>query len=88
MELLDKVIYVIGTAVASLITYVIGVRKRQLENEADKLSNLEKSLNIYQLMIDDMGKKIESLTKKIEHLEGTVERLYKENKELKRKTNV
>lgn len=86
MELIEKVIYVIGTAGASFITYFMGVRKRQLENESDKLSNLEKSLNIYQLMIDDMGKKIEALTKKIEHLEATVERLYKENKELKKKT--
>ena len=86
MELIEKVIYILGTAGASFITYFMGVRKRQLENESDKLTNLEKSLGIYQLMIDDMGKKIESLTKKIDHLETTIERLYQENKELKKKT--
>ena len=88
MELLDKIIYVLGTAGASFVTYFMGVRKRQLENESDKLSNLEKSLGIYQLMIDDMGKKIEALTKKIDELETTIERLYKENKELKQKRSV
>jgi prefoldin subunit 5 len=63
----------------------MGTRKRQLEYESVKLTNLEKSLSIYQVMIQDMSTKIEQLTKKIDELESTVERLYKENKQLKQK---
>ena len=88
MELMDKILYIISTAGVSFVTYFMGARKRQLEYESTKLVNLEKSLGIYQVMINDMSVKIEALTKKIDELESTIERLYKENKELKRKTNV
>lgn len=85
MEWLDKIIYLVSTAGVSMITYLMGTRKRQLDYESVKLSNLEKSLSIYQVMIQDMSSKIEQLTKKIDELETTVERLYKENKQLKQK---
>lgn len=85
MEMMDKILYVVSTAGVSMITYLMGTRKRQLEYESVKLANLEKSLNLYQSMINDMSLKIEQLTKKIDELESTVERLYKENKQLKSK---
>jgi peptidoglycan hydrolase CwlO-like protein len=85
MEMSDKIIYILSTVGVSFITYLFGARKRSLEYESAKLSNLEKSLEIYQTMINDMSDKIEMLTMKIEELEATVERLYKENKQLKQK---
>lgn len=86
--MMDKILYIVSTAGVSFVTYMMGTRKRQLEYESVKLTNLEKSLNLYQAMINDMSLKIEQLTKKIDELESTVERLYKENKQLKQKTNV
>lgn len=81
----DKIIYILSTVGVSFITYLFGARKRSADYESVKLENLEKSLKLYQNMINDMSDKIEALTKKIEELENTVERLYKENKQLKQK---
>ena len=85
MENIDKIIYVLVTSGVSLLTYFMGKRKRDVEIENVQLSNMEKSLGIYQRMIDDMSKKIDEMSAKIDELERTIESLYKENKQLKSK---
>lgn len=84
--MLEKVLYIATTLIVSVITYMMGSRKRDVEIENTKLDNLEKSLKIYQTMINDMSDKIVELTGKIEVLESHIEKLVEENKRLKRKT--
>jgi peptidoglycan hydrolase CwlO-like protein len=82
---LEKLLYVGSTVAVSLVTYLMGKRKQEAETDSTTLSNLEKSLEIYQLMINDMSIKIDALTKKINELELTIDKLYQENKVLKQK---
>jgi peptidoglycan hydrolase CwlO-like protein len=85
MENIDKIIYVLVTSAVSFLTYLMGKRKRDVEVENIQLQNMEKSLGIYQRMIDDMSQKIDEMSAKIDELEKTIESLYKENKQLKSK---
>ena len=71
------------TVVTTLIGYFVGYRKSKNEIEGGRLENLEKSLTIYQLMIDDLSKKVEELSSHIVRLEATIDALRKENNKLK-----
>ncbi len=82
--MLEKVLYIGTTLIVSVVTYLLGSRKRDVDIENTKLDNLEKSLKIYQTMINDMSTKIVELTDKIDLLEGHIEKLMEENKKLKR----
>lgn len=82
---LEKILYVASTVAVSLVTYFMGKKKQEAETDSTTLENLDKSLLIYQKMINDMSIKIDELTKKIDDLETTVEKLMKENKQLKSK---
>ena len=84
---LEKILYVASTVAVSLVTYFMGKKKQEAETDSTTLENLDKSLLIYQKMINDMSIKIDELTKKIDDLETTVEKLMKENKQLKSKLN-
>lgn len=74
---------IIMSVVTSLIGYFVGYRKSKNEIEGGRLENLEKSLTIYQVMIDDLSKKVEDLTLHIVRLEATIDALRKENNKLK-----
>ena len=74
---------IVMTVVTTLIGYFVGYRKSKNEVEGGRLENLEKSLTIYQTLIDDLSKKVEELTIHIVRLEATIDSLKKENKKLK-----
>ena len=74
---------IILTIVTSAIGYFIGYRKSKNEIEGGRLENLEKSIKIYQVIIDDLGKKVEELTAHIVRLESTIDSLKQENNKLK-----
>jgi|LakMenE01Jun11ns_1017448.scaffolds.fasta_scaffold9598289_1 peptidoglycan hydrolase CwlO-like protein len=81
---MNEYIYqIIGAIATTVIGYVAGFRKSKNEIEGGRLENLEKSLTIYQLMIDDLSKKVEDLSTHIVRLEQTIESLKQENKKLK-----
>ena len=75
---------IILTVVTTLIGYFVGYRKSQNEVEGGRLENLEKSIRIYQVVIDDLSKQIEELTTHIVRLESTIDSLKKENNKLKK----
>ena len=77
---------IIITIVTTLLGYFVGYKKSKNEIEGGRLENLEKSIQIYQVIIDDLGKKVEELTSHIVRLETTIDSLKKENKELKNHT--
>jgi predicted RNase H-like nuclease (RuvC/YqgF family) len=74
---------IILTVVTTLIGYFVGYRKSQNEVEGGRLENLEKSIRIYQVVIDDLSKKVEELTTHIVRLELTIDSLKQENQKLK-----
>lgn len=84
-SIIEKVLYVGSTVIVSFVTFLMGKKKQAAETDSTTLQNLEKSLLIYQRMIDDMGNKIDELTVKIDELESHLDRLIIENKQLKRK---
>ena len=75
---------IILTIVTTLIGYFVGYKKSQNEIEGGRLENLEKSIRIYQVVIDDLSKKVEELTGHIVRLEATIDSLKKENQKLKK----
>jgi peptidoglycan hydrolase CwlO-like protein len=81
MNMIEQIIL---TVVTTLIGYFVGYRKSQNEVEGGRLENLEKSIRIYQVVIDDLSKKIEELTTHIVRLEATIDSLKKENNKLKK----
>jgi len=79
---------IIMTVVTTLIGYFVGYRKSKNEIEGGRLDNMEKSIHVYQVIIDDLSKKIEELTSHIVRLEVTIDSLKKENKQLKTKSSI
>ena len=79
---------IILTVVTTLIGYFVGYRKSKNEIEGGRLENLEKSIRIYQVVIDDLSKKVEELTGHIVRLEETIDSLRQENKKLKNKSSI
>lgn len=75
---------IIITIVTTLIGYFVGYKKSKNEIEGGRLENLEKSIKIYQVVIDDLSKKVEELTSHIVRLEATIDSLKQENNKLKR----
>jgi regulator of replication initiation timing len=61
-------------------------------NNADlcgkRLDELEKSIGVYNTIINDMSSKIEGLTSEIGKLEIKIQELIKENKHLKKQNNI
>jgi len=79
---------IILTIVTTLIGYFVGYRKSKNEIEGGRLENLEKSIRIYQVVIDDLSKKVEELTSHIVRLETTIDSLKMENNKLKNKNSL
>jgi predicted RNase H-like nuclease (RuvC/YqgF family) len=74
---------IIMAVVTTAIGYVAGYKKNQNEIEGGRLDNLEKSIHVYQIVIDDLSKKVEELTAHIVRLEATIDSLKQENNKLK-----
>jgi hypothetical protein len=79
----DILLQILLSAGTSLIGYVLGYRKSKNEIEGGRLENLEKSLTIYQTLIDDLSRKVEDLSTHIVRLELTIDSLKQENRKLK-----
>lgn len=79
---------IIMTVITTIIGYVVGYRKSKNEVEGGRLENLEKSIRIYQVVIDDLSKKVEELTSHIVRLESTIDNLRQENKKLRNKNSL
>lgn len=84
----DVLLQIFLAAGTSIIGYVLGYRKSKNEIEGGRLENLEKSLSIYQTIIDNLTTKVEDLSVQIIKLEGMVDSLKKENRQLKNKGTI
>jgi predicted RNase H-like nuclease (RuvC/YqgF family) len=84
----DVLLQIFLAAGTSIIGYILGYRKQNVDLQSSRLDSLEKSINVYNLIIDDMAKKIETLTTEVAGLERRIEELMDENKKLKNKSSI
>ena len=76
---------IIISIITAGVGYIFGYKKNKADIEGSQLDNLEKSIRIYQVVIDDLSKKVEELSIHIVRLEATIDSLKQENKRLKSK---
>jgi len=84
----DVLLQIFLAAGTSIIGYILGYRKQNVDLQSSRLDSLEKSINVYNLIIDDMARKIETLTTEVTALERRIEELMQENKKLKNKSSI
>lgn len=84
----DVLLQIFLAAGTSIIGYILGYRKQNVDLQSSRLDSLEKSINVYNVIIDDMAKKIETLTTEVTALERRIEELMDENKRLKNKSSI
>jgi uncharacterized coiled-coil protein SlyX len=84
----DILVIVIPSIISAFTGWFIGYRKQNIDLCSDRLDELEKSIRVYNVIIDDMSKKIEELTGHIAQLEDKIKNLISENKHLKRKNGL
>jgi len=81
---MEPLYQIVLTSITGFLTFLLGLRKGKAETEGVLLQNLEKSIQIYQVIVDDMKEQIKDLNGKIDDLENKLEHLVQENAELKR----
>ena len=79
----ENLITFISSTVTGVVSYIIGNKRAKKELENQTLVNMEKSIEIYNTIIEDLKGEIESLLKKVDELEKKIDNLKKENDELK-----
>jgi hypothetical protein len=79
----ESIILLVSNALTAAAAWFVSRKKQQAETDNQTLKNLELSISLYQEIIQDLKKEIESLNIKIQSLETKMDDLYKENKELK-----
>ena len=82
MNIDSTVITVLSTAIAGVTSWFIGVRKTRKELESMSLNNIEKSIEIYAVIIDNLKDEVKEMMIKIDVLEDKIDALTKENIEL------
>ena len=82
MNIDSTVLTVISTAVAAVTSWFVGVRKTRKELESMSLNNIEKSIEIYAVIIDNLKDEVKEMMLKIDVLEDKIDALTKENFEL------
>jgi len=81
----DTILLFLSNALTGIAAWFVGKRKTNAETDNLVLSNLEKSMSIYQDLIKNLKEEIHQLNQKITELELKVDMLMKENRELKSK---
>jgi peptidoglycan hydrolase CwlO-like protein len=80
----ETIILLISNVLTGIAAWFVGKRRVNAETDNQVLKNLELSINLYREIITDLKNEIESLNLKIQELEGKVDKLYDENKKLKK----
>lgn len=84
----DVLLQILLAAGTGLVGFIFGWRKNNVDICGARLDELEKSIKVYNVIIDDMSKKIEELTAHINKLETRIKELMSENKTLKKKNSL
>ena len=81
----DTILLFLSNTLTGIAAWFVGKRKTNAETDNLVLSNLEKSMSIYQELIKNLKDEIHELNTKIQELELKVDMLMEENRKLKRK---
>jgi cell division protein FtsB len=81
----DTILLFLSNALTATAGWFVGKRKSNAETDNLVLLNLEKSMSIYQDLIQNLKEEIHQLNTKIQDLETKVDMLMEENRELKNK---
>jgi peptidoglycan hydrolase CwlO-like protein len=79
---MENIISLLITTITGVITYFLGHNRAKKETESVILINLEKSISIYQMIINDLKLQMVDMNKKINELETKVDELLAENNNL------
>jgi peptidoglycan hydrolase CwlO-like protein len=79
---MENIISLLITTITGVITYFLGHNRAKKETESVILVNLEKSISIYQMIINDLKLQMVDMNKKINELETKVDELLAENNNL------
>jgi hypothetical protein len=79
---MENIISLLITTITGVITYFLGHNRAKKETESVILINLEKSISIYQMIINDLKLQMVDMNKKIIELETKVDELLAENNKL------
>jgi peptidoglycan hydrolase CwlO-like protein len=81
---MESIITLVVSVFTGLVTFFVGLQKGKKETDGLTLQNIEKSVMIYQTIIDDLKDEVMSLNKKVDELQTKVDELLIENAELKK----
>ena len=76
-------ITILISSVTGVVTYLVGHRRAKKEIEGLALTNVEKSLTIYNSIISDLRNQVEILLTRVNELETKIDELKEENHTLK-----
>ncbi|MCZ2393423.1 MAG: hypothetical protein LC105_06185 [Chitinophagales bacterium] len=79
--------YLIAPIATAVLAWVLARRKYSVETDGMQLDNLEKSLDIYKKMVEDLSLRVEMLSKGLNEIREENDLLLTENRSLKRKIN-
>jgi len=77
----------ISNALTGVAAWAVGKRKTNAETDNVVLKNLESSVGLYKLIIDNLRDEIQLLNGKMEQMESKIDELTKENKKLRELLN-
>ena len=63
--------------VTGILTYIFTRKKQQQETKANELDNVQKALEVYRSIIDDLKKDLEETSKKVESLNTYIDEIRK-----------
>ena len=87
MDFTETFLTFIISTITGIITFFVGQKRAKAEIETTMLANIERSVGIYQTIIEDLKEEVEYLNKKVTNLELKVDELLKENCQLKEMLN-
>lgn len=73
----------IGSALTGIAGWAVGRRKSAAETDNIVLTNLEASVNLYKMIIDNLREEIKQLHTKMDDMEKKIDELTAENKKLR-----
>lgn len=79
----DYILAFISSTITGVSSYLIGSKRAKKENDNLTLQNIEKSITIYQTIVNDLKGEIIELNKKVKGLEDKIDELMEENISLK-----
>jgi len=77
----------LGTLGGGFVTWLFGRRKQKAETKSNELENIEKGLEIYRNMMEDLKIEHKNLRTEVNSLENKVSQLLDENRSLKQEVH-